>query len=503
MRWTISIFLSTALIAAAGSALFGACEETLEACPPCGHIEDGMDDITGEIRIDRTFAALRELRRESVRISERTADAITALQNGFAVTPQGDENDLEALTRAVQSFLSEQNLQNFGASVSYGVCAVDRNEALKLQNTCEDLSCNIDRPSEQGLCRGLLTGSCDDPLSGACFKQTSAPCNRECTGTCEEAVSDGCPGTCIGTCEGLCLAYGADGSCQGGCDGLCTGTCIAETPFTCSGTCVGACSASVDAGCDDTDTFTGICNDTPELGRCTGQFYPEGCGAKCSGCTDAALDCREISKFTAWAGLSCEPTAVSLSASPETGDTLSAATVSKLRLLQRTLTVIANDYNWLSLVIDGWDARSNQDISNALESTDESPLDDGADLYLDYSNLDDSEIPPVDLTRAYLPAESLKARIYWLGRVAVNSDGGFRITAGTFDCLAPALNTSADLLNRMVPAVRDEGDAVSYSADTACAMYTDEDPETPCLYALLQTHADLLALLQLNPETQE
>ena len=503
MRWTISILLSTALIAAAGSALFGACEETLEVCPPCGHIEDGMTDITGEIRIDRTFAAVQALRRQSVYMSNRAADAVAALRNAFNAIPEGDETELEALTRAVQSFLDEENLQDFGASIAYGACAVNRNEAQKLQNICEDLSCNIDRPNDRGLCRGLLTGSCDDPLSGTCFKATSAPCNQSCTGTCEEALSDNCPGSCVGTCDGLCLAHAADGSCQGGCDGLCTGTCIAETPFTCSGTCVGACAASLDAGCDETDTFTGVCNSTPELGRCTGQFYPEGCGAKCSGCSEAAMDCREVSKFAAWSGLTCAPTAVVLNAAPESGAALSIDAVGKLRVLQRYLTIISNDYNWISLVVDGWDARSDQDLSTALESTEESPFDDGAKQYLDYTNLDDAEIPPVDLRRAYLPVESLKARIYWLERVSVNSDGAFRITEGTFDCLAPALNASSTFLNRMVPAVREEGDTVSYIADTACAMYTDDDPETPCLYALLQTQADLLSLLQLDPETEK
>ena len=172
--------------------------------------------------------------------------------------------------------------------------------------------------------------------------------------------------------------------------------------------------------------------------------------------------------------------------------------IQKSEALQSALRDIADDYAWLSLLLDGVDVSTSQDLSPDFEKSATGGLDENSDQYYDFSSLDAADIPPLDLNRKYLPVEALKARIYWLSRVSMNSSGGFRITAGNFDCLQPALDDAASLLLAMVPVVRNQTDgADDYVADTQCersgAVGIDPVP-VPCLYNLISLQAELLDL---------
>jgi hypothetical protein len=494
MRLTLSILLLLAFLLTAGSSLFVGCEEKLEICPPCGLIENKNVNITGNSRIDGTFAAVQNLKDAVDNMSKRADKATIALSSAFA--PVAEEG--ESLTATIKTFFSSASITSAGSSVVFGACSVDTDFADNFQNICENTSCSVDRPASGGLCRGWSSGTCKDVSSGSCFHSSAAACADQCIGVCEDTDEGDCPGTCLGTCDGFCLSHNEKGLCAGPCDGFCTGICESDLPFFCAGTCKGACDEALsDAGCDDTDTFSGFCNDSDKTGNCRGHYYPQGCGEDCSACTDAAADCREVSKFLAWTKMICTPSDLRISAQVS-DDTSAALTLSLVRALERELAPIADDYVRLSLLLNGYDPRTDRSLTAQFGNSDNSSLDDGVDRYYDYSSLEDKDIPPLDIQRAYFPAEALKARIYWLGRTAVNSSGGFNINAGTYDCLQPALDSAAELMLKMVPAAgqTDDEDNFSYSADTTCeTVKSTEDTDPECLYALLERQAALLNLI--------
>lgn len=494
MRITLSILLSLSILLAIGSSLFVGCEETLEVCPPCGLIEDGNVDITGDSRLDGTFAAVQNLKYTVDGMSKRADDATSALFLAFEPVAQE-----KSLTEIVKAFLSSDSITEAGSTILFGACSVDTDLADYAQNVCEYRSCDIDRPASGGLCRGWSSGTCENASSGTCFHSSSASCTDQCIGVCDGMTEGECPGTCLGTCDGFCLSHNQDGLCAGLCNGSCSGICESDLPFPCNGTCDGACEeALTDAGCDDSDTFSGFCNDSGRTVDCLGHYYPNGCEENCSACTDTAADCREVSKFLAWTKMTCTPSEVHISAQISDKTYSSALTLHLLRALERELTPIADDYARLSLLLEGYDLRTDQSLTGEFDNSDASSLDDSVDQYYDYSSLEDENIPPVDIERAYFPIEALKARVYWLKRTAVNSSGGFNITAGIYDCLQPALDSAADLMLKMAPAglQTDDEDNISYSADTSCeTVENTEDTDPECLYALLERQANLLNLI--------
>ncbi len=503
LRTAVWIFLALAFTALLPGLGFLSCEETLEVCPSCGEIADGNDEIVGDARIDMTFTAVQKLRGIVDGMDRRRRQSATALAHSFGVPVNENGPDMDALLNAVQEFFSQPSVSSFSASVFFGACSVDRDAGNRAQNMCEDRLCKIDNPSESGLCRGLSVGPCTTVAEGTCFTSSTDACEGEasCVGVCAEMDAGDCPGDCAGNCDGNCPAYAEDGRCNSHCNGLCSGNCEAPLPTSCNGTCNGACGVAQTLGsCDDTDTFSGICNDVSNLVACRGQYYPEGCGT-CSECSTTSRDCREISKFTAWMGLTCTSSEVRVSSTASDASGQAPSILQRTKALERALTPIAHDFNRLSLLLNGIDLRTGEDLGPSFENGEDSMLDDASSQYFDYKDMDPEAQPPVDLTRSYLPIESLKARVYWLRRVSMNSSGNFRVSAGTFDCLSPALEDVATILSAMVPVTRSQssGEVVD-SAFTACEPYTDTSMGSiPCLYNLYQRQSDLLRLLKIEP----
>lgn len=500
MRFTVWLLLLLCFAFLLSAFAFLSCEETLEICPACGEIADGDAEIIKDPRIDNTFTAVQSLRTETIRMSQRADKSLDSLLKVFAAAPNGGETKIAALQRAVHDFTSASAEPPFNATITFSACGVDRIGADRAQNICEESLCNINRPGASGLCRGISAGSCINPVDGLCFQSSPGFCPGECTGTCNNISVATCPGDCFGTCDGRCFSYNSQGACAGGCDGNCTGICVSPLPFTCGGQCEGACGENtVDGECDDTDTFVGSCDEPSENSLCRGQYYPEGCGAKCPGCVETAGDCRESAKFLAWSWMDCSDAAV-LVTPHLSGDDSDAMVIQKTNALKENLAPIADDLSRLSLLLDGIDLRTNKYLGDAFKKGENGSLDDAADQYYDYTSLEQSDLPPVDLDRAYLPIEALKARIYWLLRVSLNSSGGFNVSAGNFDCLEPALNDAASLLRTMVPVIRKENEnGTTYSADMDCTPEEMPlDDAVPCLYNLLKLQTELLALLDLD-----
>ncbi|MCK9461966.1 MAG: hypothetical protein M0R80_20235 [Proteobacteria bacterium] len=451
----------------AGAALSSAgCEETLEACAPCGVPSAGAVNVSGDPRLDGEIeAAVRAWQwgRRAEAGFDANVDALAhAVGYAHAEGPSGTLHataaDVEQIAALLRAALFEQVGVATVIELEAPRCFADMGLALERQISCELSSgCYVGSGCEEALasCAGLCVGRCatesgsdaEDACGGFCYQEVDAgadpeECLSRCVGTCAGGSVGPCAGRCRGTCSAGCSSYTADGACDGACPGNCDGTCSSAAPFDCDGICYGSCRVEADpetgcAGVCRGDCAGGVCD-----GACRGHVRPEGCDmpSRCSG----VLACQEVAKDLAWAYMACEPATarvhVELGAA-FTGD--AAALVDLAALLERALTAFQADFGRLSLLVDGVDPVGEIEPEDLVE-----PADAAARPYAvtDHEDLVAAGVPD---ERAGLPLFAMRARVSWLASEATG--GEYEIAAGSMSCIRPALEEALELLDGLIP----------------------------------------------------
>jgi len=466
MKISIAIRLAGCAAALASMCAWG-CEETLEACAPCGLVSDGATTISGDPRLDGVLEAVGRHAAWGARAEADYDARIDVLAHAVGYSHGEGEGgvlvatsaDVEAISALVRSALFEQT--GVATSVEIGMprCTVDSALALERQNVCEKVAgCYVVASCDSlalGSCAGLCTGSCDAEVagsdaglsssSGACFidaADAGDSCLGECIGTCGLAEAGACAGRCRGACDGACTAYAADGECDGVCAGSCDGLCSSDLPMPCDGSCVGRCRAADGPLSECPGIYRGSCANGACEGACLGQFRPEGCDSP-SAC-DGVLACQETGKDLAWAHMLCVSGTARVHVelgSAFTGDR--ARTVALATILEETLSALLRDYGQLSLLVDGIDpsgAARTADLSEPIDA-DARPF-----AVTDHEALVEAGVPD---DRASLPLSALLARVSVL-RDEVNG-GGYKIAAGPMPCVAPAFEDAFALMGGLIP----------------------------------------------------
>jgi len=455
-----------------GAALSSAaCEETLEACAPCGLPSEGAVNVSGDARLDGVLEAIGRTSQWGQRAMadyDRRVDAL-AHAAGYA-HEEGPEGRLKAtaadvgqIAALVRAALFEQAGVTTSIEVESPRCAVDMKLALARQISCEEASdCYVDSSCDTALaaCTGLCVGRCatssgtdgEDLCGGSCYVDVDAgtapeECLSLCIGTCAAGTAGSCPGRCRGTCSGPCSSYTADGVCDGACGGVCSGSCASVTPIACDGLCYGSCLVDPDPVNGCAGTCRGDCAEGACDGDCRGHLRPEGCDLP-SRC-DGVMACQETVKDLAWAYLTCDPAAVRVHVDLDaafTGDT--PALLGLAALLERTLAGLLGDYGRMSLLVDGVDPLGEIGPADLVE-----PADAAARPYAitDHAQLVAAGVPD---DRASLPLFAMRARASRLAAEATSGD--YKISAGSMSCVQPAFEEALALTDALIPiAVRD------------------------------------------------
>ena len=481
------------------SAVLPGCEDVLEACPPCGKIEDGDITIANEPRLDHSFLALQRIRTRVDRIREEFTDTLEALSVGMGLS-ENERGDLDTLANRIGLELKGRKVE-----IRPPECRMSREAAVAFQQRCEAHACPGQPTKKTTIyCAGLLRGECDARTEGGCFTaDPDADCSDGCIGGCNDAPS--CPEP-------------NDGFCRESYNGIC----YSDTPYACDGACDGLCERSESANCVAPDWFIGHCTGASPGGTCLGNIYPIGCAESCPGCgddtcedCDGAVVCRETAKFVAWSTLQCDGAEIHIEkkelstddidtdGSTDTGDTdtgdtgttddtdtdttensLSYNMMTQV-LVEKYYRTILNDYIWLSLLVNG--KAGEYDLTNLLTRNSAWSIDDGTFRY-------ESDAPTdlhIDKTRLALPLENMKSHFHWFQKTALDSEAGYQITFGAYECVTDALEEAQSMLSKMVPTVehpQDDG-TVYYSADESC-----KSGDSPvCLYNLLNQLSKLLS----------
>lgn len=455
------------------AALGAACEETLEACAPCGAVSGGATNISGDPRLDGLLEAVG---RHSAWGSRAEADfdaSVDALAHaaGYA-HDEGDDGILHATPEQLASVVSIVRAALFtqtgvetATELAMPRCAVDAKLALARQKVCERAAgCYVDSACDfaLGSCAGQCAGSCtaerpDGGLSdcgGGCYVDADGAggaCLDECIGACALADAGPCAGRCRGACASTCSAHASDGACDGACAGACAGLCITASPAACAGECLGSCRVPFDPASGCAGTCRGGCAAGACDGACLGQFRPEGCDLP-SRC-DGVLACQETGKDLAWAYLRCAPGAARVHAEVGAGFTGDEARLVRIAAAyEATLSLVLRDYGPLSLLVDGVDPSGEVAAADMVEGidTDARPY-----AVREHGALVEAGVPD---DRAGLPLSALRARVSAVsGEI---SGGGYTIAAGPMPCVEPAFEEALALLDALVPiAARDTSGA--------------------------------------------
>ncbi len=470
-----------------------ACEETLEVCPPCGKIEDGDQEIVGDIRIDLTFRAIQNFRQEINNIADRFQFTINELNQELEIEKISDENALMSFLEFAKNLFSHNDIEELRTKINYGYCYVDSNLANQTQKVCEQRLCNISRNSNEGFCRGISKGICKKFDIGKCITKSDNTCVGKCIGICSNVVDFQCYGTCFGSCDDACDNYDKGGICSGNCFGNCTGYCEDFMGFECPTICEGYCEiVSNENSCSENETFYGICNEVTENNLCLGNYYPKGCGDNCSSCIDFAADCREISKLLAWSKIDCSPSYLQISANIKSDFLTAFKLDSQIRIIENGLENILTDYAKLLSLVEGIEVSSNESFYNELNNSLKTQLDDSIDKIFTINEYEGDSGYKIDTNKKLLPLETLKARIEYFQKFALDSSGGFRISAGTYDCLEPALKNALEILLNFSP-VKYSNEINSYVRDESCnSLNRDSNLENICVYELLNNMRSVL-----------
>ena len=442
------------------------CEETLEACAPCGLPSEGAVNVSGDPRLDGVIEAIVRVSSWGQRAEWDYDTGVDALAHAVGYEhAEGDGGrlhaaaaDVEQIAALLGAALFEQAGVTTAIDIETPECAVDSELALARQISCEDASgCYIDSAcgGALGSCAGLCVGRCvtasgdtgQDMCGGSCYVEVDAgtapeECLSQCIGTCVGGIAGPCSGRCRGTCSAACSSYTADGLCDGACAGECDGSCTLAAPAMCGGLCYGSCQVVVDpeTGCAGTcrgDCSTGVCD-----GTCRGQLRPEGCdmASRC----DGVLACQETAKDLAWAHLTCTPAAARVHVETDAafaGD--AAALLALADLLEKTLAAILADYGRLSLLVDGVDPSGEIGPDDILEPADEAAR--------PYAITGEGALVAagVPSDRASLPLSALRARASSLASEATG--GEYDISAGSMPCVRPAFEEAFALTDALIP----------------------------------------------------
>ncbi len=473
------------------------CEEVLEACAPCGSLSEGGWTELGDPRLDETIKSVDRTRFRAYQIAEMFRDAKSELAAAFAVAPDADE---ATLLEAITGFLQSNAISSIIPKWRAAECYVDWNLAVSTQQRCEKSLCNITQFNETALCNGYFAGPCVSGVRGVCLFAASDACEGLCGGACDAPADGACPGMCSGICDGECSEYDESGNCRGTCLGRCEGICESSSLFPCDGHCVGLCEIQTEDGCPEGNTFMGNCDDPTVQGGCRGHLFPAGCDEHCPNCDEERVvsDCRETAKLAAWSATTCRPANLELTLTFTDDATDVPLLIHQARTLERVFSQIATDYAWLSLLVDGDDVRGRLASDDLDERNEESKLDNAKGRYEAYFESTEGEENAhqfvADRARLHLPLENLKARLTWLQQIAGDSERGYRVSAGAFVCLYPALEEALALMQQMVPTKTKGEDAATFEADRACTESSPEDA-APCLYDLMESQASFLELI--------
>jgi hypothetical protein len=252
MKNRLALPIITVLSGLAFTLYFTACEETLEACQPCGSVLDGAINISGDPRVDGTFDTVKRMREFSQSAARTFQNETSLLRQTFGLPEDADVPD-------IVTAIEEQLFQVPGGTVTIYLepakCWVDALWARELEFSCEERSdCTISRTCTENsappYCTGFFSGGCtDNACQGECYQAVSddnVACIEQCIGLCVEMDAGMCPGRCMGDCSGTCSAYDPNASCSGYCGDTCTGMCELDAAFVCTGQCEGLCQVTLD-----------------------------------------------------------------------------------------------------------------------------------------------------------------------------------------------------------------------------------------------------------------